>query len=542
MKRSRCVVLLVSLFTAFLTACPTGSNTVPIGDTGPASDTEPPQEDVGADGSDSDASSSDASSSDASSADVSSDAPNDVDASAPGDPTLLETVHEVTTLGSDGVLIGHVVDLATNDPLVGATVTAEGQSATTDDQGMYRLEVSVGRTLVTVEMDGYVPWRGTESVTSTVVRDRISLAPAANEQMVDSGGATISADDASLAFPAGAFSGPQSVRATWLDGAEFAAVPGNRLALFDDATQTSESLAGFLWVDVSAEPSQPVEVVVPVPDGASPDDARLRELADDGSWGDPVQPVQTGPDTATFSVDHFSGHGTFYPDSGSTWIVRRAYKATSANGQPTTLYAGLRFDGTLDVSVDEDGSLTCVDPRGSEVTLSPQTTATFNKMDSDVAPGGGDVDLDRGRVKAKIQKLLEDYERPAFRIKHRTAVLGVRGTDFAVSLLDCSDTGRVAVAAGLVEMTLHDDVVPVHANEALDFCAGCEEGAISRCCSGRAASNGTVCSAELFCVDGYYRRECNDGECTCLTPRGEQSVGGVCPVEASDVVACGVPQ
>jgi hypothetical protein len=52
------------------------------------------------------------------------------------------------------VMTGTVLDVSTNNPVVGAVVTVAGNTATTDSQGKFRFQLSVAPTVQTYSIDG----------------------------------------------------------------------------------------------------------------------------------------------------------------------------------------------------------------------------------------------------------------------------------------------------------------------------------------------------------------------------------------------------
>jgi hypothetical protein len=425
------------------------------------------------------------------------------------------------TIEGLGLVAGKVVDDTSGAPLADVAVKIDGVDGelVTAADGNFAIGGPRGRAVTHFRADGYVPMtieipNGTDDLPL-----EYRLVSRAAETTVPTTGATVSAGNAAIVFPSGAYASDQSVRATYLEGAK-ALSAGVRSRTVDSEGKTIQ-VFGVVDVETSAEPATNVTVRVPV--GAGVTAAFLYDRDDKGKLVNPIAGT-IADGKAEFSVGHFSQKvaAAAYPSLPNDYLVSQAKAANTT--------AGSALAGGIKVTTEAGGYVEIVDPRGTVFVVGESTVVTLDVpatagqrldgCDMELEPGAGGVLLEQGALRPSLSKERPPSQRAWFHFRSRQAIMGVRGTTLTTRTSACPDKSRTLVTTEVIEGSA-DICTPqgrttLEGGQKLTTCAGCPS--TPACCDQHNCQAG-CCTADIRtateCTAGTSAETCGKGGTTC---------------------------
>lgn len=431
--------------------------------------------------------------------------------------------YTLESIGASGVISGVVIDDNGASPLA-ASIRVDGLDAAfaTAADGSFFVGVPLGRLTVHIDAPGYVPLlvdlpSGTEAFPieyRLVARSAPVTVPAT--------GATVTAGDASLTFPDGAYAGDTSVAATWLDVTRVTS-SGVRAQISDDTNAIR--VLGVVDVDVATQPATAVTLKVPVPAGVAATSLFLYDRDATGKLVGPVAATSVASGYADFSVTHFSQKVIGQPVP----IANAGYVVSSAKGA-AGLTAGQSPPTGVKLSVDPAGFAEIIDPLGTIILLTGGSQTTLqvpakagdrlSGCDMELVPGAGGVEIHEGVVRPSLNKPTNPGA-ARFTVRSRPVVMGVRGTTLTTRTDVCPDTQRTLISTevseGSVDICADSERWTVTGGSRLVTCAGCP--AAPTCCDDKNCASGCCAQsarpAAIACKPGTATDACGKNAGTC---------------------------
>jgi len=460
----------------------------------------------------------------------------------------------------------------------GAQIRAGVDVTMSDGSGAFSIETDVGRIQLTAQAPGHLSVRrmidsNTDGFFDLVLPSVGQLTPISGSDVtVQLGGG------ATLEISSGAFSTSGTLSTLWL-GQQAAARSSPGPLFFLSSTDRLVRVVGVLHGATAAAQVAPVRLTVPTRGSGAM--ATLHELQPSGAWSESgLMPVASTATTATFDVPHFSEWGLASPTED---LAVEPSVVSMLTGEATVSVAGAAH---VPLEVGDE-----VPPQSTIVT-SEETTVTLNVPTGEIAelsgqaqeiqyllsspePGGAEgplVSTDCVGSEPCTQKAIVRSETipprqnslcpqctqgqmcaPAtggqfgctrrFRIRTRSAVIGVRGTAATMVSSECGQGQQamrwldVSVSEGAVEVLSAGSRL-VGAGQRYKACSGCADPATAGCCDAATSCDAGCCDLSTStCTAGSGRTACGEGggaceDCTAANP------GAVCFQNACTQLQC----
>lgn len=435
-----------------------------------------------------------------------------------------------------GALTGHVIDATTKLPLAAQVAVGDEASQEASADGAFEVTGPLGRTRLTVSLAGYVTkTREVGFTTLPTALPSVRLLAKAAGQAVSSAGGTVSAGDATLSFPAGAYASDVVVSATLFGQRQIGAAPGD--VQFTEDGAINHRVLSVLHVEVETQPSVPVTVTMTVPPSATGVTVGLYTLNTSQHWDERIAPTSVAGGVASFQVPHFSDLALVVDAPMDDPSV--GYIATNVDEGVTigdvALLEGDIIPAATSTLTPAGGSVSIISPPGDQI---------------DVAPGSNfewlsaiDSRLLYGKLRAFVVKGLNwASPQPRYQVRIPAGICGVRGTAFDVAVQEECGAWQVDVIEGVVEVTADGTASDVSAGGSVSGSGTCDvdAGVTPPSCAAPGSNYNLApsdcCPEDTFIADGAaglgscYRQP----GASCERPSGDECITNSC----DDGVCC----